>query len=624
MVLSGKKQVGLAIALACFLAGFSGALISAVEVTNYSKQYGREIVRYDVFYQGWDATIHAALYLQRDPTLRTRPAVVISHGLSGSNDVMKRYAVEFCHAGYVVLAPDLRGHGRSTGYCSMGVKESVDIMAGVNYLRTRVYPDFGITIDQTGVVGHSLGSIAVLKAAYLLGLNGSVVLGHPADITRLIQDKVDVDFADLIETFDIENEIDPEDYLENVSSVVYARDRLTNPDPRPYNLLILHGEDDTAVDASIPYQLFKYITGESSPAQNITYGTFSDRNATKFVNYTGHAHLDHSEEQFYPLMIEEAINWMNLALQTGFTPTSRSNFIPFDNVRAAWDMVQGFVFLCYAGIFIVPLVVLGREESKKKLPDFKKPEEENPKGSFKSSLILTGVLGAYLLVGVLIGLTFQSLSFLQIVSYLPLKPFIQIFLFLIPLNVLLLSWINRKTTGKVFPYEISRDQAKKEFGDSVVGVVAAGFFPFMIISFADQVGMLFFIKWIREPGYAILAMCVFWGFFFTTTLLFKTLLNNILPSSRWKPLLEIGCQALSLGLCFLLIFALLPIGQANLVMGDGGLPLYLLVGLGFGVLMQLLASLEYVLNWFLRSATFAPTFLSVLLVWILATVFPIF
>ncbi len=95
--------------------------------------------------------------------------VICVHGYGDTSLSMALYARHYREAGWNVLLPDLRGHGRSGGdYVGMGYMDRLDILDWVNWL---------ISFDpQAEIVLHgiSMGAWAVLMAASEKGLPESV------------------------------------------------------------------------------------------------------------------------------------------------------------------------------------------------------------------------------------------------------------------------------------------------------------------------------------------------------------------------------------------------------------------------------------------------------------------
>lgn len=102
--------------------------------------------------------------------------VVLVHGFANSSRSPRVYA--FARAlseQFHVVAPDLRGHGSSSGRSSLGLLEPLDVSAAVEYA-CAVRPRTPVV-----TVGASLGAIAVLLHAGLFGrAPGNEVLGTVA------------------------------------------------------------------------------------------------------------------------------------------------------------------------------------------------------------------------------------------------------------------------------------------------------------------------------------------------------------------------------------------------------------------------------------------------------------
>ena len=103
-------------------------------------------------------------------------AVVLVHGFLNSSrspvvHAFARHLAERVH----VIAPDLRGHGRSGGRVTLGALEPLDVDAAVGAAR-EAWSDLPVV-----TVGTSLGGIAVLRHAGLIGgVAGTVAISAPA------------------------------------------------------------------------------------------------------------------------------------------------------------------------------------------------------------------------------------------------------------------------------------------------------------------------------------------------------------------------------------------------------------------------------------------------------------
>lgn len=97
-------------------------------------------------------------------------ACVVAHGFTGSsrNAHVQRICRALAERGIDVLAPDLRGHGKSEGLGTAGAEEIHDVAAAVAWLRAAGYP-------FVAVLGWSMGGTAVLRHAGLGGDADAVV-----------------------------------------------------------------------------------------------------------------------------------------------------------------------------------------------------------------------------------------------------------------------------------------------------------------------------------------------------------------------------------------------------------------------------------------------------------------
>jgi pimeloyl-ACP methyl ester carboxylesterase len=92
------------------------------------------------------------------------PAVVVCHGLGATQNQYLPLANKLHAAGFAVLMMDTRGQGESgASAVTYGLRERMDVLAGVKYLRERD----SIDASKVCVVGHDIAATAVLQAAAL-------------------------------------------------------------------------------------------------------------------------------------------------------------------------------------------------------------------------------------------------------------------------------------------------------------------------------------------------------------------------------------------------------------------------------------------------------------------------
>lgn len=84
------------------------------------------------------------------------PTVVFVHGASNDHSVWALQSRYFAHHGRNVFAIDLPGHGRSQGKAHASVAEIADWLTAMLD---------GLAVPCAALVGHSLGSLAVIDAA---------------------------------------------------------------------------------------------------------------------------------------------------------------------------------------------------------------------------------------------------------------------------------------------------------------------------------------------------------------------------------------------------------------------------------------------------------------------------
>lgn len=130
------------------------------------------------------ATSHAHFWCDSEDGVRiagsvlgppASPALVLVHGFMGCRAKPKaRLLADELAKRFRVFAFDLRGHGGSTGECTGGATEHLDVEAVVSYARRRGH-------DRIVTVGWSLGGIAVIAHAAKHGrVDAVVAISTPA------------------------------------------------------------------------------------------------------------------------------------------------------------------------------------------------------------------------------------------------------------------------------------------------------------------------------------------------------------------------------------------------------------------------------------------------------------
>jgi uncharacterized protein len=158
--------------------------------------------------------------------LQKWPGVVVAHGLGASHDQYLPLAQALHSAGFAVLMLDMRGQGESAAaVVTYGLRESMDVLAGVKYLRELQ------DVDETKVcvVGHDMGAMAALQAAAL-----------DSSITTVVADGLWLNFEDRTREIFARSSTDlsggwlPTQWLAPLYTFTFeitVRDRLSQLDP---------------------------------------------------------------------------------------------------------------------------------------------------------------------------------------------------------------------------------------------------------------------------------------------------------------------------------------------------------------------------------------------------------
>lgn len=105
-------------------------------------------------------TLSALLFVPNTATNKTpAPAVIAVHGYVNVKEHMTEYALELARRGYVVLAPDLSGHGYSERAAVDGaMMQQPGASGGVNYNLMALYNMPFVDKKNISLIGHSLGA----------------------------------------------------------------------------------------------------------------------------------------------------------------------------------------------------------------------------------------------------------------------------------------------------------------------------------------------------------------------------------------------------------------------------------------------------------------------------------
>ncbi|OZA21713.1 MAG: alpha/beta hydrolase [Novosphingobium sp. 17-62-19] len=152
--MSTGAKAGALVALAALLVALAGLFLAA------RIQAGDGVTVSEVHFRGESgATMRALLFRPESATTqRPAPAILAVHGYLNSAEMQGNFATEYARRGYVVLAPDQRGHGGSDPVAFADGFGGPDALA---HLRSLPFVDR----NNIGLEGHSMGGWTVLSAA---------------------------------------------------------------------------------------------------------------------------------------------------------------------------------------------------------------------------------------------------------------------------------------------------------------------------------------------------------------------------------------------------------------------------------------------------------------------------
>ena len=249
----GRRRIAFAalfIADIVLTAMFMLTYLQAVKLTTpvRDRQIGSptDLAYRDVTLQTVDGLTLAGWYV---PGTRAE-AIVLVHGIHANRAYLLPQARILAAAGYGLLLIDLRGHGYSEGQMlTYGYDEALDVQAAVDYLSA--LPE----VRRVGVIGHSLGGAAVVRAAARdERIEALVVQSSYSSLQRAIEDGFDNfawlprwPFAPLVVA------------LAQLRTGLRAREvdsahDLATMSPRP--VLIIHGADDTLFPVQHAYRMY--------------------------------------------------------------------------------------------------------------------------------------------------------------------------------------------------------------------------------------------------------------------------------------------------------------------------------------------------------------------------------
>lgn len=299
--------------------------------------------------------IQADIYIPKNITSsNTYPLVLLQHGFNGRKENMASMAISFCNRNFIVITSNLRNHYGSSGYTTLGNKESDDILVVIRSVQT-ILQSKNIMVKDVGVVGHSLGALSVSLAAIKGNLNSCVAISPLSNLSRMIKDYVNITFDDIppsllsIPSF---NNITDSAFMENITLISKSR---------PKNYLLIAGHEDYTIRETAVRDLFYAFTQNNSAQYGTLYGNFEDQTAIQMDVFTV---ANHGSEQYAfeePEITLDCINWTERALQiqnpTPISLPSEINFLQSAQVLGG-KVLDSYVWGEVVSLFCVIVSVI--------------------------------------------------------------------------------------------------------------------------------------------------------------------------------------------------------------------------------------------------------------------------
>ncbi len=179
--------------------------------------------------------------------------VVLAHGFSGSTAVpaLRRVADGLARRA-TVLAYDARGHGRSSGLCTMGDREVLDVDAAVAHARAagaRRVATVGFSMGGAAVVRHAAGAGGVERPDAVVVVSGTgpwSTWGTATTAMRRLHLLVETRAGRLVTRLVLHTRVDPRGWRPPPVSPADCVADVTAP------LLLVHGDADQYLGLAHP------------------------------------------------------------------------------------------------------------------------------------------------------------------------------------------------------------------------------------------------------------------------------------------------------------------------------------------------------------------------------------
>ena len=178
---------------------------------------------------------------------RSVPLVVVCHGMNGDFWSSKDLIFTFANAGFMVIAPEFRGHKSNAAPSTFGNLEPYDIISWLNYAEDNLEY---VNSSDAGVLGHSMGGMFA-AGAYIFESMGRgrfkalVDLSGAVNSTRAIENFISD--PSILGNFQFTENMSQKNPINYINATF------------PRNVLIIHGTSDNIVNIQCSYDFYNAL-----------------------------------------------------------------------------------------------------------------------------------------------------------------------------------------------------------------------------------------------------------------------------------------------------------------------------------------------------------------------------
>jgi pimeloyl-ACP methyl ester carboxylesterase len=264
-------------------------------------------------------------------TDKTAPVIISCHGLGDNYLAYMDLYYLLARKGYVVVAPEFRGHGSNPAPLTLGIMEPLDIITWLDFVGTNIAC---ANSSNAGFYGFSMGGYYATMA-YILESTQAQRVHALVEIAGFVNVSREISYVTNDPTF-----FGPLPVLQNVTeknAVNYVNSTF------PRNVMIMHGDADNTVDVQCSYDFIAAL----DPYKNRTD-----------IAYYIRPGQDHGDVGFNTTTFRMAASWFDKYLLNK-TSVPSEMYMPTNPVSS----FNGFMIywwclgFCVSGIFLVGSLV---------------------------------------------------------------------------------------------------------------------------------------------------------------------------------------------------------------------------------------------------------------------------